>query len=83
MNLGHRPSSLFGEEFLSAPIHPPISDRLIVPSRGAGAKCQDEPQGEGWTVLERAQANRPGRINPVRFGAGSCPPCFGVKYVEP
>jgi hypothetical protein len=33
MNLGYRPSSLLGEEFLSAPIHsPPLSGRLIGPS---------------------------------------------------
>jgi hypothetical protein len=34
VNLRHRPSSLFGEEFLSAPIHSPapLSGRLIGPS---------------------------------------------------
>jgi hypothetical protein len=34
VDLGHRPSSLFGEEFLSAPIHPPLSGRLIGSSIG-------------------------------------------------
>jgi hypothetical protein len=34
VNLGHRPSSLFGEEFLSALIHSPPSGRLIGPSEG-------------------------------------------------
>jgi hypothetical protein len=29
VNLGYRPSSLFGEEFLSTPIHSPLSGRLI------------------------------------------------------
>jgi hypothetical protein len=29
VNVGYRPSSLFGEEFLSAPIHSPLSGRLI------------------------------------------------------
>jgi hypothetical protein len=37
VNLGHRPSSLFGEEFLSAPIHSPLSGRLIGPSKGRQA----------------------------------------------
>jgi hypothetical protein len=32
VNLGFRPSSLLGEEFLSAPIHSPLSGRLIDPS---------------------------------------------------
>jgi hypothetical protein len=32
VNLGHRPSSLFWEEFLSAPIHSPLSSSLIGPS---------------------------------------------------
>jgi hypothetical protein len=32
VNLGHRPSSLLGEEFLSAPIHSPLYGRLISPS---------------------------------------------------
>jgi hypothetical protein len=30
--LGHRTSSLFGDEFLSAPIHSPLSGHLIGPS---------------------------------------------------
>jgi hypothetical protein len=35
VNLGYRPSSLLGEELLSAPIHsPPLSGRLIGPSAG-------------------------------------------------
>jgi hypothetical protein len=31
VNLGQRPSSLFGVELLSAPIHSPLSGRLIGP----------------------------------------------------
>jgi hypothetical protein len=37
VNLGYRPSSLFGEEFLSAPIHSPLSGHLIGPSIGIRA----------------------------------------------
>jgi hypothetical protein len=37
VNLGYRPSSLLGEEFLSAPIHSPLSGRLIGPSIGIRA----------------------------------------------
>jgi hypothetical protein len=32
VNLGYRSSSLFGEEFLSAPIHSPLFGRLVGPS---------------------------------------------------
>jgi hypothetical protein len=35
VNLGYRSSSLLGEEFLSAPIHSPLSGRLIGPSEGS------------------------------------------------
>jgi predicted membrane protein len=35
--LGFRPSSLLGEEFLSAPIHSPLSGRLIGPPAAAVA----------------------------------------------
>jgi hypothetical protein len=38
VNLGHRPSSLLGEEFLSAPIHSPLSGRLIGPSHAMDGK---------------------------------------------
>jgi hypothetical protein len=34
VNLGYRPSYLFGEEFLSASIHSPLSGLLIGPSTG-------------------------------------------------
>jgi hypothetical protein len=34
VNLGQRSSSLFGEEFLSVPIHSPLSGRQIGPSGG-------------------------------------------------
>jgi hypothetical protein len=34
VNLGHRPSYLFREEFLSTPIHSPLSGGLIGPSVG-------------------------------------------------
>jgi hypothetical protein len=37
VNLGYRPSSLLGEEFLSTPIHSPLSGRLIGPSIGIRA----------------------------------------------
>jgi hypothetical protein len=46
LNLGHRPSSLFGEEFLLAPIHSPLSDRLIGPSNG-GSKRRAFSESDG------------------------------------
>jgi hypothetical protein len=49
VNLGHRPSSLLEEEFLSAPIHsPPLSSRLISPSQLTTNADTNRP---AWIIL--------------------------------
>jgi hypothetical protein len=56
VNLGHRPSSLFGEQLLSAPIHSPLSGRLIGPSGTRGLEMRGQWGGDA----EAAQVPRCG-----------------------
>jgi hypothetical protein len=52
VNLGHRPSSLFGEEFLSAPIHSPLSGHLIGPSLSYKTYAANRSQSKAVTIFQ-------------------------------
>jgi hypothetical protein len=58
VNLGPRPNSLFGEEFLSASIHSPLSGRLIGPS---GA-CQQQKLFEQYLGGAHTRTHRNSQV---------------------
>jgi hypothetical protein len=68
VNLGHRLSSLFGEKFLSAPIHsPPLSGRLIGPSETTLHTRRLRKISSEHLTLGNGHANKvPSRIQNLR-----------------
>jgi hypothetical protein len=70
VNLVHRPSSLFGEEFLSAPIHSPLSGRLIGPSLCRASGCLGTSRGSSRGTSRGSSSRSPSSTAP-RTGSSS------------
>jgi hypothetical protein len=80
VNLGYRPSSLLGEEFLSAPILSPLYGRLIGPSMGKAIVRIVPASGEKSAFGGR---DRTGRFKSVRPVWKLARPVWDVRTEKP